>query len=278
MTGTPWATFTTWMIGRAFGARSRLRAPIRQRRWHCRSCKSPPPRRRLLLRASGSPTEWLPSTLPRDRAIRLRTFCCSAPLSRTDLIHLRSAKHHQVSRLAAFQATVPTSGQLQFYRVERSGTTRARSVITSLTVTNGVATISFTGASSDSPSAFTLLSSPTVNGTYSHCGGRRASPGSGGSFQATVPANGQMQFYRVVRSGTSPSPFVINNLTVTSGVATISFTGASSDSSSAFTLLSSSTREWHLFARGGCRHQRQRRQFQATAPTSGPMQFYRIRK
>ena len=65
--------------------------PIRPRRWHCRSCKSPPPHRSLLLRASGSPTEWSPSTLPRDRAIRLRTSCCSARLPRTDLIRLRRA-------------------------------------------------------------------------------------------------------------------------------------------------------------------------------------------
>ena len=176
-----------------------------------------------------------------------------------------------------FQATVPASGQLQFYRVMRSGTSPLR--ITSLTVANGIATISFIGASSDSASAFTLLSSPTVGGSYSPAAGAVIT-GSGGSFQATVPANGQMQFYRVVRLGTSP--FRITNLGVAGGVATISFVGASSDSASAFTLLSSPTTTGTYSAAPGASitqvGQVGSGQFQATAPTSGPIQFYRILK
>jgi hypothetical protein len=178
----------------------------------------------------------------------------------------------------SFQATVPTSGQMQFYQVTRSGTTPSPPVITNLRVANGVATISFTGASTDSPSAFTLLSSPTVNGTYSPAVGGVIT-GSGGSFQATVPASGQMQFYRVVRSGTSPSPPLITNLRVAGGTATISFTGAASDSPSAFTLFSSpAVSGTYSPAAGASITQVGSGQFQATAPTSGPVQFYRIRK
>jgi hypothetical protein len=176
-----------------------------------------------------------------------------------------------------FQATVLASGQLQFYRVVRSGASPSPLVINNLTVTNGVATISFTGASTDSASAFTLLSSPTVNGTYSPAVGA-VIKGSGGSFQATVPTNGQMQFYRVVRSGTSPSPLVINSLTVTNGVATISFTGAATDSPSAFTLLSSPAVSGTYSPAAGAVIKGSGGSFQATVSTSGQMQFYRILK
>jgi hypothetical protein len=179
----------------------------------------------------------------------------------------------------SFQATVPISGQMQFYQVTRSGTTPPSPlVITNLRVTNGVATISFTGAASDSASAFTLLSSPTVNGTYSSAAGA-VIKGSGGSFQATVTASGQRQFYRVVRSGTSPSSLLITNLRVAGGLATIKFTGASSDSPSAFTLLSSPAVSGTYSAAGGASiTQVGSGQFQATAPTNGLVQFYRIRK
>ena len=104
--------------------------------------------------------------------------------------------------------------------------------------------------------------------------------GSGGSFQATVPASGQRQFYRIVRSGGSATTQpVITNLKVTGGTATISFTGASSDSPSAFALLSSSTPKGTYTAASGANiTQVGSGQFQATAPTNGPAQFYRIRR
>jgi multisubunit Na+/H+ antiporter MnhF subunit len=180
-----------------------------------------------------------------------------------------------------FQATVLVSDQLQFYRVVRSGTSPSPIVITNLSVTNGVATISFTGASSEPPSAFTLLSSPTVSGTYSPAGG--ASPPQvvrPGQFQVTAPISGPVQFYRVVMSGTSPSPIVITNLSVTNGVATIIFTGASSDPPSAFTLLSSPTVNGTYSPAGGASPPQVvvPGLFKVTAPTSGQLQFYRIRK
>jgi hypothetical protein len=154
-------------------------------------------------------------------------------------------------------------------------------VITSVGVSNGVVTIHFTAGSSDSPSAFTLLSSPTVNGTYSPAGGASPPQVVGpGQFQVTAPTSGQLQFYQVVRSGTSPSPLLITNLRVANGVATISFTGASSDSPSAFTLFSSPSVTGTYSPAGGASPPQVvgPGQFQVTAPTSGPVQFYRIRK
>ena len=180
-----------------------------------------------------------------------------------------------------FQATVPVSNSPQFYRIERSGTSPSPIVITNLRVTNGVATIGFTGPSSEPPSAFTLLSSPSVSGTYTPAGGASPPQVVGpGQFQVTSPTSGPVQFYRVVMSGTNPSPIVIINLKVTNGVATIGFTGASSDPPSAFTLLSSPTVSGTYLPAGGASPPQVvgPGQFQVTAPTSGPLQFYRIRK
>ena len=98
-------------------------------------------------------------------------------------------------------------------------------VITSVTVSNGMVTIRFTAGSADSPSDFSVLGASVVTGPYATVTGAVIS-GSGGSFLATLPASGQIQFYQVTRSGTNPSaPVVITSLKVTSGVATITFTG-----------------------------------------------------
>ena len=94
-----------------------------------------------------------------------------------------------------FQATVPVNGPKQFYRIARLATIPLH--ITDLRVAGGTVTISFTGSPSDSPSAFTLLSSAAVNGTYSAAAGASISQVSPGLFQATVPTNGPRQFYRI---------------------------------------------------------------------------------
>ena len=70
--------------------------------------------------------------------------------------------------------------------------------ITNIAVSDGTVTINFTYATSDPASAFTLLSSATVNGTYSPAAGAVIT-GSAGSYQATVPTSGPMQFYRIKR-------------------------------------------------------------------------------
>lgn len=70
--------------------------------------------------------------------------------------------------------------------------------VTKISVSAGTVTIDFTGDASDPASAFTLLSSGTVNGTYGPATGA-AITGTAGSYQATVSTSGGMQFYRIQR-------------------------------------------------------------------------------
>jgi hypothetical protein len=70
--------------------------------------------------------------------------------------------------------------------------------ITSISVGGGIATIKFTGGASDPASAFTLVGSPTVNGSYLALPATITSLGSG-NFQATTAAGGSMEFCRIKR-------------------------------------------------------------------------------
>ena len=147
--------------------------------------------------------------------------------------------------------------------------------ITSIGVSASMVTIRFTGGSSDVASAFLLLSAPLASGLYSPAAGAIIT-GSGGSFQATVPASGPRQFYRIQRLSTSS--LHITSLTVAGGTATINFTGSPSDAPSAFTLLSSAAANGTYTTAAGAIITGSGGSFQATVATSGPRQFYRIRK
>ena len=70
--------------------------------------------------------------------------------------------------------------------------------ITSISVSGGIVTIKFTGSASDPASAFTLVGSSTVNGTYSALASTITSLGSG-NFQATIATSGSTEFYRIKR-------------------------------------------------------------------------------
>lgn len=67
--------------------------------------------------------------------------------------------------------------------------------VTSSNVSNGIVTINFSGPSND-PTAFKLVGSSTVNGTYSQVIGSIIT-GSNGSFTATATALGATQFYQI---------------------------------------------------------------------------------
>jgi hypothetical protein len=69
--------------------------------------------------------------------------------------------------------------------------------ITSIQIVGGNVQINFTGDAADVASAFTLLSSDTVNGTYTDAGATMG--GTAGLFQATVSLNGNTRFYRIKR-------------------------------------------------------------------------------
>jgi hypothetical protein len=71
-------------------------------------------------------------------------------------------------------------------------------VISSCSLVAGVFTMNFTAGASDTASAFEVFSCGTVAGSYGLVSGANIT-GSGGSFQATVPANGPSQFYRIHR-------------------------------------------------------------------------------
>jgi hypothetical protein len=71
--------------------------------------------------------------------------------------------------------------------------------ITSLSVMGGTVSINFAGSPTDAPSAFTLLSSAAVHGTYATALGASIIQVSPGLFQATVPTNGPSQFYRILK-------------------------------------------------------------------------------
>jgi len=71
--------------------------------------------------------------------------------------------------------------------------------ITSVQVSGGNSVINFTSTiTADPASQFTLRSSSTVNGAFSDT----AAPvtGSGGTYQATIPLSGSMQYYRIRRN------------------------------------------------------------------------------
>jgi hypothetical protein len=70
--------------------------------------------------------------------------------------------------------------------------------ITGITVRGATVTINFNGSPADAASAFTLVGSSTLNGTFSALSSTVTSIGSG-SFQATIPENGSAEFYRIKR-------------------------------------------------------------------------------
>jgi hypothetical protein len=71
--------------------------------------------------------------------------------------------------------------------------------IQTIAVSGGTVTIGFTAGLSDTASLFTLLSSGTVNGSYSTAAGALITQVGPGSFKATVATSGTRQFYRISR-------------------------------------------------------------------------------
>jgi hypothetical protein len=86
----------------------------------------------------------------------------------------------------------PASGQLGFL----PGTAIITPAITGISVSGQTVTINFTGNSTENASAFTLIGSSTVNGTYSALSANITALGSG-SFQATIPMSGKSEFYKI---------------------------------------------------------------------------------
>jgi hypothetical protein len=98
-----------------------------------------------------------------------------------------------------FRATLPKDGPMQYYRIKRLEAIPQTPQITRLGVSNGTVTLNFTGAATDSFTAFTLLSASSPAGPYSVAQGGVIGQVSPGVFRATVPVNGPVQFYRIQR-------------------------------------------------------------------------------
>ncbi|MGH7969721.1 MAG: hypothetical protein ACREIC_13435, partial [Limisphaerales bacterium] len=103
-----------------------------------------------------------------------------------------------------FRATFSNSGNMAYFRIQRQGGVQPppsgqAPQISSLVVSNGIVTLTFSGSTGDSASQFTLLSAGTVAGPYAPATGATMTQVSSGVFRAAAPANGPIQFYRVQR-------------------------------------------------------------------------------
>jgi len=97
-----------------------------------------------------------------------------------------------------FQAIVPASGSMQYYRIQMGGSTPSEIYITRIQVFGDSVTLDFTGSTSDPWSAFTVLSGSVATG-ITNVVTSASITGSNGVFQATVSASGPRQFYRIRR-------------------------------------------------------------------------------
>ena len=98
-----------------------------------------------------------------------------------------------------FRATFSASGTGQYFRIGAAGNTPppGQLAFTSITAPDQAAVLRFSGASTDVPSSFTLLSSPTVTGVYSVISNAIVTQIGPGDFQAIVGKSGAVQFYRI---------------------------------------------------------------------------------
>ena len=102
-----------------------------------------------------------------------------------------------------FRATLPNTGGIQYFRIKRVGggpPPPNQPLFTNIALSGNNVVLTFTGQTSDTASQFKLLSSAVASGSFSDVTSTatitQLSPG---VFQATVPANGAIQFYRLQR-------------------------------------------------------------------------------
>ena len=155
--------------------------------------------------------------------------------------------------------------------------------ITGITVSNGVVWISFSAQNNDVVSYFALLAASSASGPYSTVAAASIQQIAPGQFQAMTSSSGGMQYFKIQRVGGStpppPQDFQITGLSLSSATVTIQFTGSTNDLATAFTLLSANTVTGPYAATlGAAITAVGPGTFRATAPASGPQQFYRVQK
>ncbi len=78
------------------------------------------------------------------------------------------------------------------------GASLTKPFITSIRYQGTNVVINFTGSASDNPANFSVITAAAINGTFTNATGVVVT-GSGGLFQATAPASGNVRFYRIGR-------------------------------------------------------------------------------
>jgi hypothetical protein len=154
-------------------------------------------------------------------------------------------------------------------------------LITKISVMGSQIIIDFNAGTNDAASAFSVVGAPDVTGTYVTVTGAAIVSIGPGEFRATFTAGSTVQYFRISRQGTTPPPsqLVFTGITATGQAVVLSFTGGTSDSPSAFTLLSAPAVDGSYFPVGNATTiQVSPGKFQASVPISSPAQFYRIKK
>jgi hypothetical protein len=169
--------------------------------------------------------------------------------------------------------------------VKSTGGGGSAPVITGISISKGTVLIDFSAETNDVASSFVLLGASSAAGPYSLLSSATITAGAApGQFQATVASSAGVEFYRIQRVGgsTPPQQPEITSLTLAGGTVIIHFTGSSSDLPSAFTLLSAGTAAGPYAAAASATitavGAAGTGKFQAVAPATGPVQFYRIQK
>jgi hypothetical protein len=98
-----------------------------------------------------------------------------------------------------FKATFPTGGKDQYYRISRLGTAPPPSglAFTKISHSGNNVVLLFNGDITDTPSSFAVLGAASVSGSYSTATNAIITQLSPGSFEASLPATGPAQFYRI---------------------------------------------------------------------------------
>ena len=114
--------------------------------------------------------------------------------------------------------------------------------ITSISRSNGVLIILFTGSPTDTPATFSLRNASVLTGPYWDALNATITQDSPGHFRPTVPMSLSAAFYRILRHGlpTLPNP-QITDITTSGGIVTINFTALTNDVPASFVTLSGPT-------------------------------------
>jgi hypothetical protein len=153
--------------------------------------------------------------------------------------------------------------------------------ITRITVSGGSVIIEFSAGTNDTASTFSVVGAATLAGPYLPVSGATVTSVAPGEFSATFAAGGADRYFRIARQGGPPPPAQPSFTRITNSGATLvlTFTGSQTDPASAFTLLSAAVVSGpYSPAPGVTITQVSPGTFQALAPKSGSVQFYRIKK